>query len=1226
MFLLILIVLVVAAWFVVVRYADIDQYRPMIIEALEKETGLPVTLGKLGLTPFPTPRASVASLQLGEGDFRVEAQDITIAISLSKILSGTVIVESVNLNELTVYLPGTMEETKLRVQAVMDHRAAEAEEADKTKAESDTASVVQVKGVFIDALSVFQGAQPLMTGDIGVSDIGVNKPYLSGTLSVPMLGDEAKVAVDVHWDMAGGDDAIQGTMVSRFVNLQTIMKDERIPAVMVDTEATCSGTGVDDISLDLAGNLQYEGKEVATYTALAWWREGALIVSDVVAQGENVEVSANTTFNPLMLDLKRTLIKGPLLNDILQSEAGAEWAMTVADAGEILITDTSVGYEEEAMRLARGKITLKGFSLIHQGKPFVPDIHGTILIKEDTLQIDAMEAKGFHFSGQVDPDWTTGIASVSGSGHLDLGTLDLRPWLPQDTVTGVTGTIQLKELAGSVALAGSFDDLVLVAALDKVTPALKDPALAATLADDGINGTITLRDGALHMEKVSGAGLSINGTVQPSDDLSTMALNLSGKLNLASGIAAMVLAGQPLKDVAGDLELTTLSGTYVLGGALPEDLKVQGKLRNGKATITHPSWPDTLSEVAATFKNTDTGIDASVEATSAKAGVLVWDGGLNQQTRTLQGTLAGDLTQLAADYLPEGAAGTAGSGLLAAYKNKFLNLRVQLPTDSNPGMEIKVTRTDSPMVDVLARFKAQGDSMALDTIAINAPIPLELAQPFLPEGMVAEGTAIVTLDGAMSQGTWSMDAQLDQAMLGMDPILRKNVGQSASINVEGSMDSAGTWTPQRGQVTCLDQSVKFTLSDAGINTEPFNLNLAALTPILTEGAQARGQVSGTFISAPMDLQLTFNDAGLNKPPLFQVDSLNGRVAYSGDAWAVDNLVMRGAHSDCTINARLQGKQWQAKVEGDKLDLNTVMAIYGASQMMAETPETADTTPTTGSAAPLAYEGEGTVAVKEIYLRRGVVHNASTRIQTTGNEIRFNDIQCRLGDGGITGSILLRTAQSGQRDITLNLKADQADMSVLDAMIYDETQEVSGTMSGHADLQFPLGPGLFNGLNGTSAFVGEKGSFGKMGFATRLLGLLRTTEIIRMRVPNIKDKGLNFDTTAGKLNFNQGFAIIEEFNLVAKSHAYQAEGTIDFPKDQTDVMIKFHIMESLTGALGKLPVFGSAVDILTDQAALYIQVSGSPWAPSAKPQQVRGTVKGVGDGLKEIKRIGDILGL
>ena len=138
-----------------------------------------------------------------------------------------------------------------------------------------------------------------------------------------------------------------------------------------------------------------------------------------------------------------------------------------------------------------------------------------------------------------------------------------------------------------------------------------------------------------------------------------------------------------------------------------------------------------------------------------------------------------------------------------------------------------------------------------------------------------------------------------------------------------------------------------------------------------------------------------------------------------------------------------------------------------------------------------------------------------------------------------------------------------------------------------------------GMNGTIDWTGEKGSFGKLGIATKLLAALRTTEIVALRKPAWRDEGLTYDTCSGKIVFENGVMRLQDAVLERPAYTMEAEGVLDFVRETTEVTVLVGLLESLNRLVDRIPIVRGAVDIALNPIQLRLAVVGSPYDPSVR---------------------------
>jgi hypothetical protein len=74
----------------------------------------------------------------------------------------------------------------------------------------------------------------------------------------------------------------------------------------------------------------------------------------------------------------------------------------------------------------------------------------------------------------------------------------------------------------------------------------------------------------------------------------------------------------------------------------------------------------------------------------------------------------------------------------------------------------------------------------------------------------------------------------------------------------------------------------------------------------------------------------------------------------------------------------------------------------------------------------------------------------------------------------------------------------------------------------------------------------------------------------------------------------------------------------------------HILESVTGIVGAVPIVGNVVDSFKASTGLVFVITGSPFnvkvTPKSGTNPIRDTRQGVRDAVKDVKKIGDLFGL
>ena len=161
----------------------------------------------------------------------------------------------------------------------------------------------------------------------------------------------------------------------------------------------------------------------------------------------------------------------------------------------------------------------------------------------------------------------------------------------------------------------------------------------------------------------------------------------------------------------------------------------------------------------------------------------------------------------------------------------------------------------------------------------------------------------------------------------------------------------------------------------------------------------------------------------------------------------------------------------------------------------------------------------------------------------------------------------------------------------------------GTVTGELVFDGPMGPAkeASKSANGSFSFTATKGSFGKLGFATKLLTLFRTTELLRLRLPALKDEGLSYDTCSGVLKMQDGVLRIEGVQMSRPSYGLEAQGVLDFARDASDMVVYLHFLQGVRGLIEYVPVIGGAASKV---GGMRMHVTGSPWDPQTSMEPIQ----------------------
>jgi hypothetical protein len=156
--------------------------------------------------------------------------------------------------------------------------------------------------------------------------------------------------------------------------------------------------------------------------------------------------------------------------------------------------------------------------------------------------------------------------------------------------------------------------------------------------------------------------------------------------------------------------------------------------------------------------------------------------------------------------------------------------------------------------------------------------------------------------------------------------------------------------------------------------------------------------------------------------------------------------------------------------------------------------------------------------------------------------------------------------------------------------------VEGNVSGDVELTVPEQPEgelPLADADGRVYLTGHDGTFGKLGLATKVLGVLKTTGVFSLRAPFSRRGGLFYEEFETELSFDDGFMEIEEGNVDASSYRMTAKGAVDFDAQESDVRVNVDLLQGVTGLAERVPLLGNIVGTATKPFDIRLLVTGSP---------------------------------
>ena len=1122
----------VVLWNVAERVVQADRYRPLLIERIQKATGLPAQIGHIDLTLLPVPSIHLEDVSAGDEQFRVACDEVAVFPRLESIGRGVLDAREVELRGLAVHLPKDLGEASARIAAIGPSEGGPVK---------DSGWTVSVGSIRAEGARVFLGdsAEPALQGDLTLLDALAPTLKIEGKGNVPLLGAETAFTTDMSVTRTGDPEmglGLQGVVSLTGVDSASLVRTRNVPAGVMNVEAKVSRTGKRTFTADLSGDAvphPVEGADTkplaGKFTAKAWLDEGTFTLNEFLWKADAIELSGDVSVPP----------------------DGAVAARVVS----LRVTDAGL----DALLAFR---------------------------KDLPVQIDA--APGATLTAE-------------------------------NVLLGFSKDRYLRLVEGGAAFEGI--DLRLKSGEN---------------AYQGVKGKATFHEGTIRFEQLATEGVNLKGDVTP--DLSTghTAVDLSGQVALTRERLLSLVPFPQISEATGKVELSRVKATFVPGEGIPADLVVEGSVKDGTLALTSEAWTDRFEPLAVQFTATPGAIETAVKSQSSKFGATELNGQYSVAERRWTGVASGDLTRVDLPFLKQESAKSVAPGVLAAYGQSAFDVNLTLPGPGDARVTVAYKRQGTPGLSGSLEWRKVKEAWALGDLIVNATVPGGALVPLLPAGAAASGEVPVAFTRSMDDAVFDAQMDLTAATLTLGEYLRKAAGDAATVNVRGEASPA-LWSARTITIACLGETAEGRLADGRFQIDNLDVNLTPLAPLIAKGGQASGQVRGRIATNPTEYVLTLDGVGFTLSPELVVDSANGVIESGPGTLAIRDLAVRGADSDCTVSAALDQGQWLGSISGAQLNITRVQALAKALTDYRSTPEAAD-----AAAAPPEAQGgingEFTMELGRLLYGNATFDNATGRILVRDGHIRANDLRLASDGGTIAGSVEIDPAQPTGR-FAMDLTVANVGAQLIDQLAFIEPRGLEGILNGTVAFEMPTGAAInpSHGLNGNIALTGQNGSFGKLGIATKVLAVLRTTEIIRLRKPTLKDAGLSYDTCTARLGMVNGIMTVEEMVIRTPSYLITVQGGVSFPANDCELLVHVSLLETVLSAGDLVPGVREIVDRFRTAGGLRILVTGPPnepatsyaWGPPVVggiTDEVRSTIRSGGNIIRDevVNRATDVL--
>ncbi len=718
-----------------------------------------------------------------------------------------------------------------------------------------------------------------------------------------------------------------------------------------------------------------------------------------------------------------------------------------------------------------------------------------------------------------------------------------------------------------------------------------DDAQGGALAE-GLTGRFNIEQGLIRIEEFTSDSFSLQGTLQPDFEVPSLAVDLQGTVEIRRAHVAALVGDERVAAAEGNFDLARFMGTFGPEGGVPADLVIEGSLDSGRLDIKHEDYELRLTSISTKITTDSEGIHTTFAVSTPEAGSLVVEGLYALHERNWKGRAVADITRIATAYfLPESGLPILDP-LLAKYGQSTFSVEIALPSEDGGEVQLHFQREGMPSLEGQVAFTpSKSGGMQLGAIEAESTISFKKEGEKMFRGVTASGQARITFARDPDTARFEFLADFGQATVRAGEYLEKRLGDTLRLRQSGK--AGDTWDVREFSIELLNEEVLIEYAEDGITTARLDVDVGLLVGLLPEGSTAHGAITGEYTSAPRAGRLAFEQVGFTIDSEKRVRSIDGTVEIVGENVAIRDFSVSGVNSECVFAAERRDGEWEGTLKGSSLDLDWVVVLVNEIRVFSRQE---DVPASEAGTWDDPFLGEVYIHLDKMYYRQGVVEYATARVVGTDEALVIQDLYVRPNTGELTGTITMAPEGNVGVMVKAELELKEIDARILDEILYDESREVSGTMSGTVSFAAPLGDpkAMMAVADGEAAWSATDGSLGKLGFATKLLTVLKTVEVINLKVPSLRDKGLTFKAFTGEAKMSKGVVSLEDVLLDGGAYELEVKGEVDFAQEKTDVTIHVHVLQSLSNIVEKVPVLGEITKLTTDLVGVTVLMKGSPY--------------------------------
>lgn len=756
-----------------------------------------------------------------------------------------------------------------------------------------------------------------------------------------------------------------------------------------------------------------------------------------------------------------------------------------------------------------------------------------------------------------------------------------------------------------------------------------------TTLSKNTTGEIKVVDNTLEITKFEGDAFDLRGTVRPDFDAGLVAVSMRGRVDLHPQWLEPFLDEPIFPQLGGVVNVESFTGTFGGKEAIPPDLQVAAKLQNASVTVDTDGFKESFSAINGSAGTRDGKLIFDLSADSESLDRIAAALEYEFESAKCEGTVTLDVRGLTPLITDDEELREQLRPILAAYGLTTARVAAALPTEDRDSITVTVVREEFPPVNATVAMLRENGEYVLGDVTANTAAPDTALAHLLPEDVTLSGTTAITFTRQHGAGTFTANVDLKRAGIAAGDYIEKRPEEPLMVVVQGR--AAGEdWAPERIDVAVAGQQAVLTLKDDGVEMKQTKLDLAPMSVLLREPGKMAGAVELEFVSAPLTFDVAFLDAAIALEPELALDRVDGRLTYREGVFTSPNLNIRGADSDCIVSIEHSQEGYTGSIKGTTLNVDSVLAL--ADAVFALQPESAGPSEFAPAPQPAPepeteaepLNGRIDVALNTVHYGRGEITDVSAVVSMENGDILIRDVSMKPYSGTVTGAVNI-LQQDGGKPAVFKVNADisEVDARLADDILFEEPMGLEGIVTGKVDFTTQLvedGDYMAYG-DGTITADAVDGTFGNKGLASKILTALHATDVLRGKLPKLRDEGLAYDTCTSELVFVKGNMTVRKFELKTEAYEMRASGDMNFAKNETYIPIEFDVIKGATGLLEKVPVVGQIPQL----AAVRLTAEGPPDDVHIKIASVKdylvGTVRTGGDVLLEsVKDVFNILTL